>query len=111
MLIQGHNRLLPQFPASLARRAAKKLQQMGVEIKIGVHVKDIKPDCVMIGDERFAVENTIWTAGVKASPAGTWLHAETDHDGRVKVGRDLSVPEDSIQVLEDNMMWRGYSHV
>ncbi|GHO51974.1 hypothetical protein KSB_04490 [Ktedonobacter robiniae] len=84
---------------------------MGVEIKIGVHVKDIKPDCVMIGDERFAVENTIWTAGVKASPAGTWLHAETDHDGRVKVGRDLSVPEDSIQVLEDNMMWRGYSHV
>jgi NADH:ubiquinone reductase (H+-translocating) len=92
VLVQGPKRILPQFPASLAEKAAKKLQQMGVEIRTGVHVKDVKPGGVMIGDEHFAVDNVIWTAGVKASSAGEWLHANVDHDGRVKVQKDLSVP-------------------
>ena len=92
ILVQGPKRILPEFPASLANAAAKKLQQMGVEIRLGVHVKDVKLDGVMIGDEHFAAENIIWTAGVKASPAGTWLHANVDRNGRVKVQPDLSVP-------------------
>jgi len=92
VLVQGGKRILHQFPSSLADAATKKLQQMGVEIRLGVHVKDVKPDGVMIGDEHFAAENVIWTAGVKASPAGEWLHANVDRDGRVKVQQDLSVP-------------------
>jgi NADH:ubiquinone reductase (H+-translocating) len=92
VLVQGPKRILPQFAASLADQATKKLRQMGVEIRLGVHVKDVKPDGVMIGDEHLAAENIIWTAGVKASPAGEWLHANVDHDGRVKVQSDLSVP-------------------
>jgi NADH dehydrogenase len=92
VLVQGGNRILHQFPASLANAATKKLHQMGVEIRLGVHVKEVKPDGVMIGDEHLAAENIIWTAGVKASPAGEWLHAPVDHDGRVKVQPDLSVP-------------------
>lgn len=92
VLVQGGKRILHQFPQSLADAATKKLQQMGVEIRLGVHVKEVKPDGVMIGDEHFAAENVIWTAGVKASPAGEWLHADVDHDGRVKVQSDLSVP-------------------
>ena len=92
VLVQGGKRILHQFPQSLADAATKKLQQMGVEIRLGVHVKEVKPDGVMIGDEHFAAENVIWTAGVKASSAGEWLHADVDHDGRVKVQSDLSVP-------------------
>ncbi len=92
VLVQGPRRILPQFPAALAGKAAKKLQQMSVEIRTGVHVKDVMPDGVMIGDEHFAAENVIWTAGVRASPAGAWLRAETDRDGRVKVQQDFSVP-------------------
>lgn len=75
---------------------------MGVEIRLGVHVKEVKPDGVMIGDEHLAAENVIWTAGVKASPAGEWLHANVDRDGRVKVQQDLSVPGHSnIFVIGD----------
>ncbi len=92
VLVQGGKRILHQFPQSLADAATKKLQQMGVEIRLGVHVKEVKPDGVLIGDEHFAAENVIWTAGVKASSAGEWLHADVDHDGRVKVQSDLSVP-------------------
>ena len=34
----------------------------------------------------------LWTAGVRPSPAGQWLRAETDRAGRVAVRPDLSVP-------------------
>ncbi len=95
VLVQGGKRILHQFPPSLADAATKKLQQMGVEIRLGMHVKEVKPDGVMIGDEHFAAENVIWTAGVKASPAGEWLHAPVDRDGRVKIQPDLSVPRPS----------------
>lgn len=91
VLVQGPKRILPSFPAALAKKASKKLQQSGVEIKTGVHVKEVLQDGVMIGDEHLATENVIWTAGVKASPAGKWLHTDVDHDGRVKVQQDLTI--------------------
>ena len=34
----------------------------------------------------------IWTAGVAPSPAGKWLHVETDRAGRVRVQGDLTIP-------------------
>jgi NADH dehydrogenase len=92
VLVQGPKRIMPGFPSSLAQQASKKLNQLGVEIKTGVHVKEVRKDGVMIGDEHLATENVIWTAGVKASPAGEWLDADVDRDGRVKVQSDLTVP-------------------
>jgi NADH:ubiquinone reductase (H+-translocating) len=105
MLVQGPKRILPSFPAPLAEQASKKLQQLGVEIRTGLHVKEVWQDGVMIGDEHLATENVIWTAGVKASPAGEWLHADVDHDGRVKVQQDLTVPGHSnIFVIGDTAL-------
>lgn len=102
VLVQGPQRILPSFPAALAQQASNKLRQFGVEIRTGVHVKEVRQDGVMIGDEHLATENVIWTAGVKASPAGEWLHAEVDHDGRVKVQPDLTVAgHDNIFVIGD----------
>jgi NADH:ubiquinone reductase (H+-translocating) len=92
ILVEGEARILPSFPASLARKASAELRKLGVEIRTGVHVKAIDEHGVMIGDEHLAVENVIWTAGVKASPAGQWFNAPVDHNGRVKVEHDLSVP-------------------
>ncbi len=105
VLVEGESRIIPSFPASLTRKATKKLKEMGVEIRTGVHVKEVKPGEVRIGDERLATENVIWTAGVKASPAAQWLHAEADHDGRVKVQSDLTVPGHSnIFVIGDTAL-------
>ena len=105
VLVQGPQRILPSFPAALAQRASKKLQQFGVEIRTGKHVKEVRKDGVMIGDEFLATENVVWTAGVKASPAGEWLHAEVDHRGRVKVQADLTVPgHDNIFVIGDTAL-------
>lgn len=91
VLVEGEKRVIPTFPASLTRKARAKLQQLGVEVRTGVHVTAVDQDSVKIGDQRLPTSNVIWTAGVKASPAGQWLGAETDHDGRVKVQSDLTV--------------------
>jgi NADH dehydrogenase len=92
VLVEGEPRIIPTFPASLTRKARRKLEQLGVEVRTGVHVTAISADGVMIGSERLAARNVIWTAGVKASPAGAWLGADVDRAGRVKVAPDLSVP-------------------
>lgn len=105
ILVEGKDRIMPSFPASLTKKARAKLNAMGVEIRSGIHVKSVKPDGVLIGDQHVATENVIWTAGVKASPAGQWLKAQTDHDGRVKVQADLAVPgHKNIFVIGDTAL-------
>ncbi len=92
LLVEGEPRIIPTFPASLTRKARNKLEQIGVEVRTGVHVTDVTSEGVKIGEEDIPAKTVIWTAGVKASPAGTWLGAEVDHQGRVKVEPDLTVP-------------------
>lgn len=105
VLVEGEQRIIPSFPASLTRKARAKLQQLGVEIRTGVHVTAVDQDSVKIGDQRLPTNNVIWTAGVKASPAGQWLGTETDHDGRVKVQSDLTVPSHpNIFVIGDTAL-------
>jgi len=105
VLVEGESRVMPSFPASLTRKVQKKLEALGVELKMGVHVEQVSQGSVEIGSEHLETDNVIWTAGVKASPAGQWLHADVDHDGRVKVQGDLSVPGHSnIFVIGDTAL-------
>lgn len=105
VLVEGKSRVMPEFPASLTRKAQKKLEEMGVELRLGVHVKQVSAGSVEIGSEHVETDNVIWTAGVKASPAGQWLHTNVDHDGRVKVQSDLSVPgQPNIFVIGDTAL-------
>jgi NADH dehydrogenase len=47
----------------------------------------------MLGDKKIESEAIIWAAGVTAGPAAQWIGAAHDRAGRIKVGKDLSVPE------------------
>jgi NADH:ubiquinone reductase (H+-translocating) len=92
VLIEGEPRILSTFPASLARQAHHHLSRMGVEIRTGNHVSAIDEEGVVVAGERIPAKTVIWTAGVKASPAGAWLGAEVDRRGHVKVASDLKLP-------------------
>jgi NADH dehydrogenase len=92
ILVQGPPRVLPMFHPKLTKKVEKKLKQLGVEVITGVHVKEMDEHGVRVGDEYIETENIFWLAGVQASPAGTWLGAEVDRGGRVKVQSDLSAP-------------------
>jgi NADH dehydrogenase FAD-containing subunit len=92
ILVEAGPRILPTFAEDLAESAARRLRAMGVEIRVGIPVSDVDAEGVRLGAERIGAASVLWTAGVKPSPAGSWLGAETDRAGRVKVGRDMSLP-------------------
>jgi len=92
ILIEAMPRILATFPASLVRKARKALTDLGVEILTGSPVTRIDDEGVTIGEQHIAAKTVIWTAGVAASPAGQWLHAEIDRAGRVKVDDHLALP-------------------
>ena len=89
---RGH-RVLDTFSQTLSDKAKQRLERLGIEVRLGHGVDQIDDDGVMVAGERIAGKTVIWTAGVAPSPAGKWLNVATDHAGRVRVGRDLSIPE------------------
>ena len=92
LLVDMAPRVLATFSEDLSKAASKRLQDLGVEIRLGRSVDHIDADGVVVAGERIVSKTVIWTAGVAPSPAGKWLNVETDRAGRVRVQPDLSVP-------------------
>ena len=92
VLVDMAPRVLGPFAESLSAAAQTRLDQLGVEVRLGHGAELIDADGVTVGGERIASKTVIWTAGVAPSPAGKWLKAPTDRAGRVRVQPDLSVP-------------------
>jgi NADH:ubiquinone reductase (H+-translocating) len=91
ILVEAGPRLLGPFDPALSEAARRSLEQLGVEVRLGVGVSDCNCFGVSLGQERLQTRTIIWAAGVKASPAAEWLGADCDRAGRVKVKTDLSL--------------------
>src|SRR5260221_5201121 len=91
--VEAANRVLGSFVERLSAAAKRRLERLGVEVRLGAAVERIDKDGVVVGGERIASKTVIWTAGVAPSPAGRWLAVPTDRAGRVKLQADLTVPE------------------
>src|SRR5215467_4871286 len=85
-------RVLGTFSEHLSQAAKQRLENLGVEVRLGHGVDQIDADGVVVAGERIASKTVIWTAGVAPSPAGKWLKVETDRAGRVRIQNDLTVP-------------------
>ena len=70
----------------------RRLEQLGVEVRLGEPVTAIDLSGVKIGAARIEARTVIWAAGVAASPAGHWIGAKCDRVGRIEVDPDLAVP-------------------
>lgn len=92
VLVDRAPRVLASFSERLSKAAKQRLENLGVEVRLGHSVDEIDADGIMVEGERIASKTVIWTAGVAPSPAGGWLKAETDRAGRVRIQGDLSVP-------------------
>lgn len=95
VLVDMAPRVLGPFSESLSNAAKRRLEKLGVELRLGHSVDQIDAEGVVIAGERIASKTVIWTAGVAPSPAGKWLNVETDRAGRVRIQKDLTVPEHS----------------
>jgi NADH dehydrogenase len=108
VLVEAEPRLLSSFPPDLSAVAAKDLQRLGVELRLGVKVTRCDPDGALLGDDRIESRTLIWAAGVAASPAAAWLGVDAGRGGRVPVGPDLSLPgHPEIFVIGDTALVEG----
>jgi NADH:quinone reductase (non-electrogenic) len=92
VLVDMAARVLPPFSEDLSEAAKRRLEELGVEVRLGHSVDRIDADGIVVAGERIASKTVIWTAGVAPSPAGKWLKVETDRAGRVRVQEDVTVP-------------------
>jgi NADH:quinone reductase (non-electrogenic) len=92
VLVEGSDRVLPPYPASLSEKALQQLEELGVTVWLGKRVTGVDGDGVTLGSERLSAKTVIWAAGVASSPLSSSLGAPLDRAGRVQVEPDLSVP-------------------
>ena len=93
VIVDRGERVLGAFSPRLSEQAKKRLEALGVEVRLGQGVDKIDDEGVIVAGERIQSKTVIWTAGVAPSPAGKWLNVATDHAGRVRVQPDLSIPD------------------
>jgi NADH:ubiquinone reductase (H+-translocating) len=101
ILVDGGKEPLATFGDQLSGKAAKTLQHLGVELRMGGQVVGIDADGVDVkgpgGNTRIDARTTIWAAGVQASPLAGLLAATTgaavDRTGRIAVLPDLTLPD------------------
>ncbi|MGD0752589.1 MAG: NAD(P)/FAD-dependent oxidoreductase [Anaerolineales bacterium] len=101
LLLEAADRLLTPFPERLGTYAAKRLQKMGVEIRLGAIVSQITPEVVQFKDgATIRLETVIWTAGVR----GEYFNGElpTMRNGQVQVLPTLQTPKNpEVYVIGD----------
>lgn len=99
ILLDGSPRLLTSFPEDLSRKAEQSLAKLGVQARMGARVTQVDRDGVDLqingSSERLSSKTVIWAGGVTVAPLGRILAkrtgAETDRQGRIRVGHDLTV--------------------
>ena len=100
ILMEGTPRVLGPFPEDLSAKAEKLVKGLGVEVIKGVMVTNIDAEGVTFkrGDssEKLGARTVLWAGGVMATEFGRKLagctNAESDGSGRIKVNRDLTIP-------------------
>jgi len=90
-LIEGQDRLLTMYDPALSDYTRKTLESMGVTVKLGNQVAELRAGEVVLNDETIEAANILWAAGVEAPAITRTLGVETDRAGRLIVETDLSL--------------------
>jgi NADH:quinone reductase (non-electrogenic) len=111
VLLDAAPAVLGTFDEKLSAAAARRLEKMGVEVRLGLKVVDLDADGVTVEDptgarRRIECYCKVWAAGVSASPLAKMLadqsDAVLDRAGRIVVQPDLTVPGyPEVSVLGD----------
>jgi NADH:ubiquinone reductase (H+-translocating) len=111
VLIEAGPRVLPSFTEDLSAYAHRSLEKLGVEIQLGLAVRECSEQGVIYGDRPLAAKVILWAAGVRASSAAAWAGLPADNAGRAKVEPDLTAPgHPEIFVIGDTATinaWEG----
>jgi NADH dehydrogenase len=108
LLFEAGDRILPAFPQMLTAYAERRLERLGVQVRLRSPVENVTSHSIVVAGEEIEVGLAIWAAGVKASSVGRLLGVETLRNGQIAVRPDFSVPGlDGVYVLGDLAMLLG----
>ena len=105
ILVEAGPRILPMFSETLASRATRDLESLGVQVWTDSLVSEIDDCGVDISGDRINASTVLWAAGVKASSLGTASGFLCDKAGRIKVGPDLSIPGHANIFVAGDQCW------
>jgi NADH:ubiquinone reductase (H+-translocating) len=100
ILLEGAGAVLPPFTPKLQEYTKKRLEKMGVEVRVNTLAVDMDHESITVkgpdGLETIRTRTRIWAAGVQASPLAKMLAEkaglQTDRPGRVPVNPDCTLP-------------------
>lgn len=91
ILVEMAPRVLGPFDPSLSEKAKRALEEIGVEVRTGTAVKDVKEERVLVGDEWIDAAIIVWASGVRPTSFAEKLGGTLDRGGRVIVGQDCAL--------------------
>jgi NADH:ubiquinone reductase (H+-translocating) len=92
LLIDHGKSVLAPFTDKSQQYAAKMLQERGVDLRLGVSVKEVAADCALLSDgTKIPSHCVIWAGGLKASALSAKAGIPLGHGGRIDVQPDLTV--------------------
>lgn len=100
-IIEAAPRLLPRSSERVAAAIQKRLQKLGVDVRLGQKVEGETAEGLMVSGELIDSETVIWTAGTANHPFFKHNDFAVNERGKVQVDEFLR-SEDDIYVIGDN---------
>jgi NADH dehydrogenase len=92
ILVDTAGSVLKAFSEKSRAYATRTLQQRGVELLLGVGVKEVRHDHVLLSNgNKILTRTTIWAGGLKAASLSGAMGIQTGDGGRIEVQPDFSV--------------------
>ncbi|WP_445170436.1 NAD(P)/FAD-dependent oxidoreductase [Mycolicibacterium sp. Dal123E01] len=92
VLMDLAEQVMPEVGEKLGKAAMGVLRARGIEVRLGLTLKEVHADHVVLSDDsRLDTRTVAWVTGVTAAPLIETLGLPTEK-GRLTVGRDLRVP-------------------
>ena len=83
-LLEAGDGLLPGFPEGLQAYARRKLEALGVDVRVGAVVQRVTPQGAFLKDgSAHRAATVVWTAGVKGEPVAARLGLAVAPNGQV----------------------------
>ena len=93
-VIDGGHEILRAFSKESQEYGAKILQERGVQLKLGLLVKEVTADYVILSDgSKILTKTIIWAGGLKAADLANHCGLIQGHGGRINVQPDLTVDQ------------------
>ncbi|HEU5098657.1 MAG TPA: NAD(P)/FAD-dependent oxidoreductase [Roseiflexaceae bacterium] len=94
VLVESSSTILSVFPTTLQRNAQRKLERLGVELRVGTAVTNVDHGMVMLADgSAYEAHTVVWAAGVRAGPLADALGVALGRGARVPVQPTLNLAD------------------